>query len=170
MENWKQTVSELATARGIALKRYAFLLCGNDSRAEDLVQEAFVRVFSRPLRAPRPGTAEAYVRVIIVNLYVDETRRHSRWARIAPLLAMSGMTADPADQVASRDAVLIALSGLSPRQRACVVLRYYEDQPVAEIARALGVAEGTVKRYLSEALLQMAARLSAAGDGKGPGR
>jgi RNA polymerase sigma-70 factor (sigma-E family) len=165
VESWKQTVAELATGRGIALKRYAFLLCGDDSRAEDLVQEAFVRVFSRPLRAPRPSTAEAYVRVIMVNLYVDETRRRSRWARIAPLLAMPGVAADPADQVVSRDAMLTALSGLSPRQRACVVLRYYEDQPVAEIARALGVAEGTVKRYLSEALPQMAARLAAAGHG-----
>jgi RNA polymerase sigma-70 factor (sigma-E family) len=163
VESWKQTVAELATGRGAALKRHAYLLCGDASRAEDLVQEALVRAFSRPLRpAPRPGTAEAYVRVIMVNLYVDETRRHSRWGRIRPLLATSGVAADPADQVASRDAMLTALSGLPPRQRACVVLRYYEDQPVAEIAKALGIAEGTAKRYLSEALPQLAARLSAA--------
>jgi RNA polymerase sigma-70 factor (sigma-E family) len=165
VESWKQAVAELATGRGIALKRHALLLCGDDSRAEDLVQEAFVRAFSRPLHAPRPGAAEAYVRVIMANLYVDEARRHSRWARIAPLLATPRVAADPADQVASRDAMLTALSGLSPRQRACVVLRYYEDLPVAEIAKALGVAEGTVKRYLSEALPQMAARLSAADRG-----
>jgi RNA polymerase sigma factor (sigma-70 family) len=61
--------------------------------------------------------------------------------------------------------MLTALSGLSPRQRACVVLRYYEDQPVAEIAKALGIAEGTVKGYLSEALTQMAVRLSPADRG-----
>jgi RNA polymerase sigma factor (sigma-70 family) len=59
--------------------------------------------------------------------------------------------------------MLAALSGLSPRQRACVVLRYYQDLPVAQVASALGVAEGTVKRYLSEAMTRLAARLSPAG-------
>jgi RNA polymerase sigma-70 factor (sigma-E family) len=165
VESWKQTVAELATARGLALKRHAFLLCGDGARAEDLVQEALVRAFSRPLRVPRPDKAEAYVRAIMVNLYIDETRRRSRWTRIAPLLAAPRVAADPADRVASRDAMLTALGGLSPRQRACVVLRYYEDQPVASIAKALGVAEGTVKGYLSEALTQMAVRLSAADRG-----
>jgi RNA polymerase sigma factor (sigma-70 family) len=162
VQSWQQTVAELAAARGVALKRHAFLLCGDDSRAEDLVQDAFVRAFSRPLRAPRPDKAEAYVRAIIVNLYVDETRRRSRWARMAPLLASRAVAADPAELVASRDAMLTALDGLSPRQRACVVLRYYEDQPVAVIAKTLGLADGTVKRYLSEALTQVADRLSAA--------
>lgn len=162
MESWKHTFAELASDRGAALKRHAFLLCGDDSRAEDLVQEALVRAFARPLRAPRPGAAEAYVRVIMVNLFIDSARRHSRWTRVAPLLRTPEVTTDPADQVAARDAMLAALSGLSPRQRACVVLRFYEDLPVAEIAKVLGVAEGTVKRYLSEAVSQVAARLSAA--------
>jgi RNA polymerase sigma factor (sigma-70 family) len=62
------------------------------------------------------------------------------------------MTPDPADQVSDRDAMLTALRSLSPRQRACVVLRYYEDLPVAEVAAVLGVGDGTVKRYLSEAM------------------
>ncbi len=166
VESWKQTLAELAAGRGRALKRHAFLLCGDDSRAEDLVQEALVRAFARPLRAPRPGAAEAYVRAIMVNLFIDGARRHSRWTRAAPLLLGGpGVTADPADQVAGRDAVLTALSGLSPRQRACIVLRFYEDLPVAEVATSLGVAEGTVKRYLSEAVPRVAARLSAADRG-----
>ncbi len=54
---------------------------------------------------------------------------------------------------------------LSPRQRACVVLRYYRDLPVAQVAAALGVGEGTVKRYLSEAMTRLAARLSPAENG-----
>jgi RNA polymerase sigma factor (sigma-70 family) len=58
--------------------------------------------------------------------------------------------------------MLTALGDLSPRQRACVVLRYYQDLPVAEIASALGVAEGTVKRHLSEAIARLALRLSPA--------
>jgi len=163
MESWKQTLAELAGDRLMSLKRQAFLLCGDESQAEDLVQEALVRAFARPMRAPRPGAAEAYVRVIMVNLFIDGARRRSRWNRTAPLLTGTEMTGDPADQVLDRDVMLTALSDLSPQQRACVVLRYYRDLPVAQIASALGVAEGTVKRYLSEAMTRLAARLSPAG-------
>ncbi len=162
MERWTQTLAVLARDRAAALKRHAFLLCGDDAQAEDLVQEALVRAFARPLRAPRSGAAEAYVRVIMVNRFIDSGRRHSRWTRAAPLLRTSEVTADPSDEVVARDAMLTALSGLSARQRACVVLRFYQDLPVAEIATVLGVAEGTVKRYLSDGLSRMAARLSAA--------
>jgi len=162
MESWKQTLAELARDRLTPLKRQAFLLCGDDSHAEDLVQEALVRAFARPLRAPRPGTAAAYVRVIMVHLFIDGARRRSRWNRVAPLVAGTEAAADPADQVVTQDVMLTALSELSPRQRACVVLRYYQDLPVAQVASALGVAEGTVKRYLSEAMTRLAARLSPA--------
>jgi RNA polymerase sigma-70 factor (sigma-E family) len=163
--SWEQTLAGLVSERGAALKRHAFLLCGNDAQADDLVQEALVRAFTRPLRAVRPGGAEAYVRVIMVNLFIDGTRRQSRWKRIAPLLRPSGVTPDPADQVSGRDAILTALRSLSPRQRACVVLRYYEDLPVADVAAALGVSEGTVKGYLSEAMSRLAAQLSGAESG-----
>jgi RNA polymerase sigma-70 factor (sigma-E family) len=160
MESWKQTLAELAGDRLAPLKRQAFLLCGDDSQAEDLVQEALVRAFARPLRAPRPGAAEAYVRVIMVHLFIDGARRRSRWDRAARLLRGAEVVADPADQVVTRDVMLTALGDLSPRQRACVVLRYYQDLPVAQVASALGVAEGTVKWYLSEAMTRLAARLS----------
>jgi RNA polymerase sigma-70 factor (sigma-E family) len=162
VEDWEQTLADLASGRGAALKRHAFLLCGDDSQAEDLVQEALVRAFTRPLRGPRPGAAEAYVRAIMVNLFIDGVRRRSRWSRVAPLLRPADATPDPADQVSDRDAMLTALRSLSPRQRACVVLRYYEDLPVTEIASVLGVGEGTVKRYLSEAMSNVAVRLSSA--------
>ena len=163
--SWDQTVADLASVRGAALKRQAFLLCGDESQADDLVQEALVRAFTRPLRVPRPGGAEAYVRVIMVNLFIDGARRRSRWRRVAPLLRPVGTAPDPADQVSDRDAMLAALRSLSPRQRACVVLRYYEDLPVAEVAAVLGVGEGTVKRYLSEAMSHVAVRLSSAESG-----
>src|SRR6266568_939905 len=127
MESWKQTLAELSRDRLASLKRQAFLLCGNDGQAEDLVQDALVRAFARPLRAPRPGGAEAYVRVIMVNLFIDGARRRTRWRRAVPLLARAEVACDPADQVASHDALLAALHELSPRQRASVVLRYYED-------------------------------------------
>jgi RNA polymerase sigma-70 factor (sigma-E family) len=162
MESWKQTLAEVSRDRLVSLKRQAFLLCGNDAQAEDLVQDALVRAFARPLRTPRPGAAEAYLRVIMVNLFIDGTRRRSRWIRAAPLLTGTAMTADPADQVLTRDVLLGAMKELSPRQRACVVLRYYQDLPVAQVAAALGIGEGTAKRYLSEAMTRLAARLAPA--------
>ena len=160
MESWEQTLADLASARGGTLKRHAFLLCGDNSQADDLVQEALVRAFTRPLRVPRPGAAEAYVRAIMVNLFIDGARRRSRWSQLAPLLRPVGATPDPADLVSDRHAILTALRSLSPQQRACVVMRYYEDLPVAEVAAVLGVREGTVKRYLSEAMPRVAMRLS----------
>ena len=165
MESWKQALAELARDQAGSLKRQAFLLCGDDSQAEDLVQDALVRAFARPLRAPRPGAAEAYVRVIMVNRFIDIARRRSRWRRVAPLLGGAEVASDPADQVLTREVMLAALDDLSPRQRACVVLRYYRDLPVAQVAAALGVGEGTVKRYLSEAMTRLAARLSPADNG-----
>jgi RNA polymerase sigma-70 factor (sigma-E family) len=165
VEDWEQTLAGLASGRGAALKRRAFLLCGDEAQADDLVQEALLRAFTRPMRVPRPGAAEAYVRMIMVNLFIDGARRRSRWSRVAPLLRPADTTPDPADQVSDRDAMLTALRSLSPRQRACVVLRYYEDLPVAKVAVALGVGEGTVKRYLSEAMSHMAVQLSAAENG-----
>ena len=162
MESWKQTLAGLASDRLASLKRQAFLLCGDDSQAEDLVQDALVRAFARPLCAPRPNAAEAYVRVIMVNLFIDGARRRSRWNRAAPLLTGDEVAFDHADQVLTRSVVVTALSVLSPRQRACVVLRYYQDLPVAQVAAALGVGEGTVRRYLSEAMTRLAARLSPA--------
>ena len=165
VETWEQTLTGLVVGGGAALKRHAFLLCGDDAQADDLVQEALVRAFTRPLRVPRPGAAEAYVRVIMVNLFIDGARRQSRWYRVVPLLRPAGIAPDPADQVSDRDAILSALRSLSPRQRACVVLRYYEDLPVAKVAAELGVGEGTVKRHLSEAMSRLAGQLSRAENG-----
>ena len=165
MESWEQTLADLAGQHGPALKRHAFLLCGDEAEADDLVQEALVRAFTRPRRVPGPGAAEAYVRAIMVNLFIDGARRHARWSRVAPLLRPAGMAPDPADQVSDRDAMLAALRSLSPRQRTCVVLRFYEDLPVAEVAAVLGVGEGPVKRYLSEAMSRVAGRLSSAESG-----
>jgi RNA polymerase sigma factor (sigma-70 family) len=105
------------------------------------------------------------LRVIMVNLFIDGARRRSRWNRAAPLLEGPELAHDPADQVLARNVMLTALDVLSPRQRACVVLRYYCDLPVAQVAAELGVAEGTVKRYLSEAMTRLAERLSPAESG-----
>jgi RNA polymerase sigma factor (sigma-70 family) len=166
VHSWGQMLAELAGDRLMSLKRHAFLLCGNESQAEDLVQDALVRAFGRPLRAPRPDAAEAYVRVIMTHMFIDEARRRTRWNRLAPLLRGAELTVDPADELVDRDLMLAAMNDLSPRQRACVVLRYYQDLPVAQVAAELGLAEGTVKRCLSDAMTRLADRLSPAASGE----
>ncbi|WP_345680234.1 RNA polymerase sigma factor [Yinghuangia aomiensis] len=152
-------VRELVQARGSSLKRYAFLLCGDDDRADDLVQEAMVRVLSR--RHPRDlGELERYVRRVLVNLVIDEGRRTTRWDRLQPAVAASFdrvCSQSAEDETCDRMWIRDMLSSLPPRQRAAVVLRYFEDLPVAGIADALGCSQGTVKSQLHDALRRLAA-------------
>jgi RNA polymerase sigma factor (sigma-70 family) len=164
MSNWKQVLGDLATSRAAALKRHAFLLCGNADEAEDLVQDGLVRAFSRPLRTPRLDEAEAYVRVIIANRFIDLARRRAPWQRAAARLShVPAAVPDPADAVAVRTDLAAALGTLTPRQRACVVLYYYDDLSVGQIARALNCREGTVKRTLHDARSALHDRFSPAG-------
>ena len=164
MSNWKQVLTELATSRAGALKRHAFLLCGNAEEAEDLVQDALVRAFSRPLRTPRLDEAEAYVRVIIANRFIDLARRRTPWHRaLARLSREPSAVPDPADAAAARADLSAALGALTPRQRACVVLYYYDDLSVGQIARALHCGEGTVKRTLYDARSALHERFSPTG-------
>ncbi|MFI1585577.1 RNA polymerase sigma factor [Embleya sp. NPDC020630] len=148
-----EVVHSLVAARGQALKRYAFLLCGDDDRADDLVQEALVRTLAR--RHPREvAELEAYVRRVIVNLVIDESRRAGRWARLRPMLRTRQASFDeegPESRVSARLWTRELLSRLPPGQRACLVLYYLEDLPIAEIANVLGCGQGSVKSQMSAA-------------------
>jgi RNA polymerase sigma-70 factor (sigma-E family) len=159
MTEWREVVGGLMAARGQALKRYAYVLCGSDDEAEDLVQQALVNALSRgrgrDLRSP-----EAYVKRVITNEYLDRRRAQETWLRHARRVVPSAHDDDNVSQVALGDDVRTALFALSPRQRACVVLRFYEDLTVPEVARTLGLGEGTVKRYLSESLARLRPRLN----------
>jgi RNA polymerase sigma factor (sigma-70 family) len=157
--DWEQAMAALTHERGGALKRYAFLLCGNDAEADDLVQEALLRAFARPGRRA-VADAEAYVRRILLNRFLDTRRRRQSWLKIRPLLQTEDIVPDQAVAVTAHADVEAALAGLSPRQRSCAVLRYYEDLTVPEIAAALGCSPGTVKRHLSEAHDRLARMLS----------
>lgn len=133
-----------------ALTGYAYLLCGSVKEAEDLVQDAFVKVFSRR-RAPGAATSESYVRRAILSIYLDQYRRRRRWSGIKHLVGVADRQ-ESADLATSAQLdVAVALDALTPRQRACVVLRYYEDLTVPQVAQSLGCAPGTVKRHLSDA-------------------
>ncbi len=152
------TLSFLAASRGPALTGYAYLLTGNLRDAEDLVQDALVKTFRR-IGGVEAGAAETYVRRAILTLYIDGYRRRRRWEGIRHLLARADEL-EPTDDVSCAQVdVQRALRTLPPQQRACVVLRFYEDMTITEIAAQMRLAEGTVKRYLSLAMKYMASAL-----------
>jgi RNA polymerase sigma-70 factor (sigma-E family) len=134
------------------LVQLAALLTGSSAVAEDLVQDAFVRVMARP-GGRIPDLPLAYLRSTVLNLV------RSRWRRAkvgAEKIAL--VTARPADVAAEPDgpferlALVEALRGLPRRQREVVVLRYFLDLPVQEVAETLGIGTGTVKSYSARAL------------------
>ena len=143
-----------ASAAYRRLQHAADLLTGDRARAEDLVQRALVRAY---LRRPsiRDGNPEAYTRRIIVNAYLDWWRR-VRWRELSPREAEDDdLLPDPATDVVRRDLVQRALAGLTRRERAFVVLRFWYDLGEAQIAAELGVARGTVKSTLSRAMTKL---------------
>lgn len=150
MGDRRESVAEFVAARGRALTRYAYLLCGD--AAEDLVQEALVRALARRRQAPEdPQKLEQYVRRVMVNLVIDQSRRAARWHKALPRLATASDVRDASGEVCERLTLAASLAGLPPRQRACVVMHYYEDLPLAEIAGRLGCGVGTVKSQLHDA-------------------
>ncbi|MDE0571837.1 sigma-70 family RNA polymerase sigma factor [Demequina sp. B12] len=152
---WRDTMEQLVRDRERALLSYAYLVCGNPVQAQDLVQDALVRTFSRE----RPGLtvtkAEGYVRRAITSTYIDGYRRTQRWQRVQHLFRPEETTPDRFGEVEAGSDVATALATLPPRVRACVVLRFFDDLTVPQIARQLGLADGSVKRYLSDGLSQL---------------
>ncbi|QCW50334.1 SigE family RNA polymerase sigma factor [Nocardioides dongxiaopingii] len=141
---------EFVIGRSSALLRTATLLTGDSHDAEDLVQTALLRVarhWSRALDNP-----EAYTRRVLVNLAHDRSRRRKR--RPEHLGPPPDRVA-PDDYAEDRDDLLRLLRQLPDRQRATVVLRYWEDLSVAETAQLLGCTEGTVKSATSKALTHL---------------
>ena len=164
MARWQGFYDELAERRYPALLAYAIAFTGQRATAEDLVQEAMVRTFSSPRRLSSPQHAEHYVRRAIASVFVDDKRREQLFRRSASRLADAEVAPDRAAQVDNRDAVALALEALTPQVRACVVLRYYDDLTVAQIADRLGLALGTVKRYLHDGGVALRGELGAEPD------
>jgi RNA polymerase sigma-70 factor (sigma-E family) len=124
------------------LHRAAYLLCGNWHEAEELVQDALARTFVHWKRVEASSNPDAYVRKIIVNEAKQRWRRR-RVNDSAPLVDPA--VADGTHERATQDQLLGALRQLPQRQRAAVVLRYFEQLTEAETAAALGCSIGTVK-------------------------
>lgn len=168
MADWERAFDQVARERGAALVRYAYLLCGDWAQAEDLVQDALVKTFSRGRSGLAIANAEAYVRRAIATTTVDGFRVQGRWRAVRHLFAVPDEHPGTADAVGDRLDIARALAALSPRQRTCIVLRYYEDLPIAEIADMLGFAVGTAKRYLSDGIRALEAQLGPLPDTRQP--
>jgi RNA polymerase sigma-70 factor (sigma-E family) len=137
------------------LRRRAFLLCGNFADGDELVQEALARVY---VAWPRisAGAEMAYTRRTMLNLHLNDQRKRRREV-------LTESTPEP--QVAGPDQELALtlvdlLRGLPDKQRAVLVLRFWEDLTVPQIAEATGIAEGTIKSQLSRGLAAMRERLA----------
>ncbi|MER7007808.1 SigE family RNA polymerase sigma factor [Dactylosporangium sp. NPDC000555] len=139
-------------ARQHRLLRSAYLLCGDHHRAEDLLQEALVKLALR-WRQVRHGEPEAYLRKIMYRDAVSWWRRRRRETLVDVVPPAAG--SDSVEPVADRVVFAAALARLAPRQRAVLVLRFFDDLTEARTAEVLGVSVGTVKSQTSVALRRL---------------
>ena len=159
-------LEELYVRHVPAALRLAYFLTGDRDVARDLVQDAFVRVAGRFRHLRQPDEFDAYLRRTIVNLHTSSLRRlkveRSSLAREA---ALTMPTANEDDHGA-RDEMWHAILGLPPRQRAAIVLRYYEDLSEADTAELLNCSVGTVKSQTSRALATLRGALTEESEGE----
>jgi RNA polymerase sigma-70 factor (sigma-E family) len=136
--------------------RLAYLLTGDPHLAEDLAQEAFVRLIGRLGRIRDEAAIDAYLRRSVVNLARKQWRRRATQRAYLRRERPDSINEEAsADDFAARDELWGALGKLPYRQRAAIVLRFYEDLTEQETARALGCAVGTVKSSVSRGLQRM---------------
>lgn len=141
-------LADLYAAHAPDAARLAYLLTGDRALAEDLVQEAFVRLFGRFRDLRDRDAFAAYLRRTVVNLAKSHFRRKRVERSYLERNPTQEMTVDPAET----DEMWIRLQALQPRQRAAIVLRYYEDLSERQTADVLGCAVGTVKSLVSRGL------------------
>jgi RNA polymerase sigma-70 factor (sigma-E family) len=145
-------------AREPALQRLALLLTGDEHAAQDLVQTSLAKLYLAWDRLDDRANLDAYARRILVNEHRTAWRRP--WRRREVVTDAPPERASPGSEYdGGREAVWEFVASLPPRQRAVIVLRYYEQLSEAEIAEVLGVSPGTVKSQASRAIAALRARL-----------
>ena len=146
----RESFEEYVAARRTALLRTAYLLTGQHADAEDLVQMALVKAVPHWRRIS--DDPEPYVRKILAREATNRWRRR-RWREVSAdvLPEGAGEAADPTD----REVLRQALMRLSPRQRAVVVLRYFDDLTEQQTAEVLGIGLGTVKSHGRDAMARL---------------
>ncbi|MGD9960912.1 SigE family RNA polymerase sigma factor [Nocardioides sp.] len=138
------------------LYRTAYLLLGDRELAEDLVQTALAKTYGSWGRVRDLDRAHGYARTVLVNTATEWFRKKS-WRNELATEDVSARIRETTHEpdATTRPLVLDALRTLAPRQRAVIVLRFYEDLDVAQTATALGCSEGTVKSQTSDALARL---------------
>ncbi len=150
-EEFMQFVRE----RSLALRRTAYLLCGGWADGDDLVQESLAKVYVAWPRISSSKAVESYTRTTMLRTYLNNRRKWGREVTLAVLPERG--TEDP--DAALTVTLTRLLRDLPANQRAVVVLRFYQDLSVPQIAQELGIPEGTVKSQLSRALAVMRTQL-----------
>jgi RNA polymerase sigma-70 factor (sigma-E family) len=153
--------SDFATRRSPALFRTAYLLLGDHQLAQDLLQEALVKTYCAWPRLREQSSAEAYARRCLVTTAISWRRRRSFHERpaAAERAPRPAASPDPVESLAEHDVMWAALGTLPSRQRAAIVLRYYEDLSEARTAGLMGCSVGTVKSQVSTGLARLRERL-----------
>lgn len=150
--------SDYVAARQVHLRRVAYAICGDWHRADDLLQTSLTKLYVAWPRVCGKGTEDAYVRQIMVRANIDEHRRPWRRERVTD--TVPEQSAVPDRDVEERSALFDALQDLPEMQRKVIVLRHWLQLSVAEAARELGIAEGTVKSHSSRGLAALQAVLA----------
>lgn len=153
--------TEYVSARSTDLKRAAYLLCGDAHRAEDLVQIALTKLYVAWEKVERRGATDAYARRILVRAAIDESRRPWRREVVSEHAPERAVVVEECD-----DSLLAELAKLPPRQRAAVVLRYWNDLSVEETARLMDCTPSTVKTQAARGLEKLRALLTPTGGGE----
>jgi len=148
-----------AEARVAGLLRFAYLVTGSQHAAEDAVQAALTRACEKWSRVGCTHDPDSYVRRMVVNEHISTWRRSGR-REVAVAEVRDTVVVDAAAGVADSDAVWRMCSALPRRQRAAVVLRFYEDLEYAEIAALLDCSEATVRSHVHRALTSLRASLT----------
>jgi RNA polymerase sigma-70 factor (sigma-E family) len=141
------------------MRRLAYLLCGDEHRADDLVQQAITRLYVNWNRVHLVNHLDRYVRQILVRVFLDE--RRLAWARVRLFREPPEPPPLPAVDIESRQVLRAALAQLPRGQQTVLVLRFLIDLPVDEVAATLGVTPGTVKSQTAHGLATLRRVLSA---------
>jgi RNA polymerase sigma-70 factor (sigma-E family) len=153
---------EYVTARLATWRRLAFRLCGDEHRADDLVQQTITRLYERWRRARTADHLDRYVHTMLVRAFLDERRRG--WAtRVSLTGELPHAVAAAGPDVEQRAMVRQALAGVPRRQQAVLVLRFLCDLPVDEVAALLGCSAGNVKSQTHHGLAALRRQLGERG-------
>jgi len=165
MDERARDLGAFIDARSCSLLRFAYLLTGDHGLAEDLLQNSLIKVYLSWDRIRDRAALEAYTRTVMTRTQLSWWRRPARREVLGVEPTERAVRDHPQsqqrDQVDERDELWQLLATLGPRQRAVLVLRFYEDLSEAEIARVLGCTTGTVKSQLSRGLARLRERMPA---------